>query len=104
MVIQHTQRAIERIKERPPEERRALAGTIAVGVVVVLFIGWGAFLFRGLVAAPTATASAGEASTTAPSSSDAGTSDSQSAASAAGAAQSADGTIYLDQLKQALDQ
>lgn len=102
MVIQHTQRAIERIKERPPEERRALAGTIAVGVVVVLFIGWGAFLFRGLVAVPAATASAGEASTTA-SSAATGTSDSQAAA-AASAAQSADGTIYLDQLKQALDQ
>lgn len=41
MIQQH----IERIKERPRDERIAIAGTIAIGVMCVLFIGWTIFFF-----------------------------------------------------------
>jgi hypothetical protein len=38
------QRHIDNLKERPHHERRAVALTIAIGVVIVLFVGW-AFIF-----------------------------------------------------------
>lgn len=41
MVIQN---AINNVKEKPHDEKKAVATSIAVGVVVVLLIGWG-FLF-----------------------------------------------------------
>lgn len=41
MVIQN---AINSVKEKPHEEKKAVATSIAVGVVVVLLVGWG-FLF-----------------------------------------------------------
>lgn len=41
MVFQQT---IENLRERPHDERRAVAGGIAIGVVVILFLGW-AFIF-----------------------------------------------------------
>jgi hypothetical protein len=43
MVIQRT---IESLKERPHEERRAVALSISIGVMAVLFIGWSVFFFR----------------------------------------------------------
>lgn len=41
MVVQST---INNLKEKPHEEKKAVATSIAVGVVVILIIGWG-FLF-----------------------------------------------------------
>lgn len=41
MVIQ---KAVDNLKEKPKEERKAVAGGIAFGVVVILFLAW-AFLF-----------------------------------------------------------
>jgi hypothetical protein len=41
MVIQN---AINNVKEKPHEEKKAVATSIAVGVVIVLLVGWG-FLF-----------------------------------------------------------
>ena len=51
------QRHIERIKERPRDERIAIAGTIAIGVMFALFIGWAIFFFGtiGGAAAPSET-------------------------------------------------
>lgn len=42
------QRHIERIKERPRDERIAIAGTIAIGVMLALFVGWVIFFLRSL--------------------------------------------------------
>ncbi|QQG37746.1 MAG: hypothetical protein HYS26_03930 [Candidatus Kaiserbacteria bacterium] len=41
MVIEKT---INNLKEKPKDERKAVAGGIAIAVVIILFIGW-AFLF-----------------------------------------------------------
>lgn len=41
MVIQKT---VNNLKERPHEEKKVVAGGIAIAVVIILFIGWG-FLF-----------------------------------------------------------
>jgi hypothetical protein len=41
MVIQRT---VESLRERPRDERKAVAGGIAIGIVAILFFGW-AFLF-----------------------------------------------------------
>lgn len=41
MVVQKT---IDNLKERPKDEKTAVAGGIAITVVLILFIGWG-FLF-----------------------------------------------------------
>ena len=40
------QRTIENLKDRPKHERRAVALLCALGVVVVLLIGWMFFFFR----------------------------------------------------------
>lgn len=37
---------VEDMKERPREERVALATSIAIGTVVLLFLVWGFFLLR----------------------------------------------------------
>jgi len=42
------QDTVERLRGRPHDERRALAASIAVGVVVVLFVGWAVFFLHGL--------------------------------------------------------
>lgn len=41
MVIQ---KAINNLKEKPKDERKAVAGGIAIAIVIILFFGW-AFLF-----------------------------------------------------------
>ena len=38
------QKAIDNLKEKPKDDRKAVAGGIAIAVVVVLFLGW-AFIF-----------------------------------------------------------
>lgn len=42
MVVRRT---IEHMKTRPREDRVAFAGTIAMGVMFLLFIGWAIFFF-----------------------------------------------------------
>jgi amino acid permease len=37
---------VEDMRERPKEERVALATSIAIGTVVILFLVWGFFLLR----------------------------------------------------------
>jgi len=39
---------IERLRERPHEERRAVAAGVALSTVGVLFIGWGFSFVQGL--------------------------------------------------------
>ena len=55
-------RKIEHMKERPRHERVAFAGAVAVGAVVVLFVGWAFYFFTSVsnsipLAAPTAATS-----------------------------------------------
>lgn len=38
------QKAINNLKERPKDERATVAGGVAVGIVIILLLGWG-FLF-----------------------------------------------------------
>jgi len=45
MVIQ---KAVDNLKERPKDERKAVAGGIAVTVVAVLFIAWSIFFLKNL--------------------------------------------------------
>lgn len=45
MVVQKT---IDNLKERPQDERKVVAGGIAVTVVAVLLIGWAIMFFRGI--------------------------------------------------------
>ena len=42
------QRTIENLRERPSEERRAVAFGIALAVMLALFLGWAVFFFRSL--------------------------------------------------------
>lgn len=44
MIQQH----IERMKERPRDERVAIAGAIAIGVMAALFFGWAIFFLSTL--------------------------------------------------------
>ena len=48
MVVERTLRKIEALKERPHHERRAIAAAVALGVVAVLFVGWGLGAYRSL--------------------------------------------------------
>lgn len=41
MILQNT---ISNLRERSPDERKTIAGIVAIGVVTVLFIGW-AFIY-----------------------------------------------------------
>ncbi len=45
MVIQKT---IENLRERPKEERKAVALAVSFFVVVVLFLGWAIFFFQSI--------------------------------------------------------
>lgn len=45
MVVQKT---INNLKERPKDERAAVAGGIAVSLVIVLLVAWAIFFFRGV--------------------------------------------------------
>jgi hypothetical protein len=73
MVIQRT---VEKLRERPEHERAAVAGSIAIGVVAILLVGWVAIFLHGfgsggnsvvsnppVTNAPTATTSATSVST-----------------------------------------
>lgn len=43
MVVQRT---IDNLKDRPQDERKAVAGGIAIAVVAILFIGWAILFFK----------------------------------------------------------
>lgn len=45
MVIQKT---INNLKDKPKDERKAVAGGIAIAVVAILFIGWTFFFFKSI--------------------------------------------------------
>ena len=40
------QKAINNLRERPKEERSAVAGGIAVAVVIILFLAWAILFFK----------------------------------------------------------
>lgn len=42
------QRALESAKDKPKDEKKAIAGGIAIAVVIVLLIGWAFFFFRSI--------------------------------------------------------
>lgn len=46
MVVQKT---IDNLKDRPQDERKAVAGGIAIAVVAILFIGWSILFFKKIV-------------------------------------------------------
>jgi hypothetical protein len=45
MVIQKT---VNNLKERPRDERKAVAGGLAIMVVIILLLGWAIFFFKKL--------------------------------------------------------
>lgn len=45
MVIQRT---VDKLRERPEHERAAVASTLAIAVVVILFLGWAVVFVHGL--------------------------------------------------------
>jgi hypothetical protein len=49
MVVRRT---IENLRARPKDERTAIAASIALGVVAVLFVGWVVYFFYNLEANP----------------------------------------------------
>lgn len=57
------QRHIDNLKERPHHERRAVALTIAIAVVVVLFVGWAFIFFTELHTNDASDANAADAQT-----------------------------------------
>ena len=48
MVMHHVHSKIHELRQRPTEDREAIASFIAVGVVVVLLAGWVIFFARGV--------------------------------------------------------
>lgn len=42
------QKAVDNLKGRPKDERKAVAGSIAVLIVVILFIGWVILFFNNI--------------------------------------------------------
>lgn len=40
------QQVVEDLKGRPNDEKKAVAGSVAIFVVTILFIGWGFFFFK----------------------------------------------------------
>lgn len=42
------QKALESAKEKSKDDKKAIAGGIAVAVVIVLLVGWAFFFFRGI--------------------------------------------------------
>jgi len=44
MVLQKAQKMIDNLKERPKDDKKLIAGGIAIIIVVILFFGW-AYLF-----------------------------------------------------------
>lgn len=51
MVMHHVHSKIHELRQRPREDREAIASLIAVGVVVILLVGWVIFFARGVVSA-----------------------------------------------------
>jgi hypothetical protein len=49
MVVKRT---INNLRERPKDERTAIAASIAIGVMVILFIGWLVYFFHELRTTP----------------------------------------------------
>lgn len=43
MVLQN---AVNTIKERPRDEKKVIAGTVAIVVIVILFLTWAVFFFK----------------------------------------------------------
>ena len=48
MVMHHVHSKIHELRQRPREDREVIASLIAVGVVVILLIGWVIFFARGV--------------------------------------------------------
>lgn len=46
MVFQKAQETVENLKNRPRDERKYIAGVLAVAVVVILFLVWAALFFK----------------------------------------------------------
>jgi hypothetical protein len=42
------QKALESAKDKPKDEKKAIAGGIAIAVVLVLLVGWAFFFFRNI--------------------------------------------------------
>lgn len=42
--------ALDNLKERPKDEKTAVAGGVAVVIMIVLFIGWGFYFFKKIAA------------------------------------------------------
>lgn len=42
------QQTIDNLKDRPKDERKVIAGGIAITVVVVLLVAWGVMFFKGI--------------------------------------------------------
>ncbi len=40
--------AIEKLRQKPKDERTAVASSVAVFVVIILFLGWAIFFIRGI--------------------------------------------------------
>jgi hypothetical protein len=57
-------RTVNRLRERPKDERVAVAGAVAIAVVAVLFIGWVVLFFHGIGSATSSPSQQSVASTT----------------------------------------
>lgn len=46
MVLQKAQKAVDNLKEKPEEDKKTIAGGVAISVVIILLIGWGILFFN----------------------------------------------------------
>lgn len=46
MVLQQAQNAVSNLKDRPKDEKKVVAGGIAIAVVAVLLVGWGILFIK----------------------------------------------------------
>ena len=49
MVVQST---LNNLKEKPHDEKKAVASSIAIGVVILLLVGWDSYLYEKFSVAP----------------------------------------------------
>ncbi len=63
------QRTVEKLRERPEHERAAVAASIAIGVVLILIVGWVAVFLHGFGSGGTAVATNPSVAITPPTSS-----------------------------------